>query len=30
MVCCAPILASLDCDPVTGAFASLTAVRENE
>jgi len=30
MVCCAPILASLDCDPVTGAFAGLTAVRENE
>jgi hypothetical protein len=30
MVFCAPILASLDCDAVTGAFVGLPAVRENE
>jgi hypothetical protein len=30
MVCCSPMLVSLDCDPVTGRPASLSAVRENE
>jgi hypothetical protein len=30
MVCCAPMLVRLDCDPVTGALTGLSAVRENE
>jgi hypothetical protein len=30
MVCCSPILVRMDCDPVNGELAGLTAVRENE
>ena len=30
MVCCAPILVRLDCDPVSGELTGLSAVRENE
>ncbi|MCG6859795.1 MAG: CPXCG motif-containing cysteine-rich protein [Chromatiaceae bacterium] len=30
MVCCAPIVVQLVCDPVTGELAGLSAVRENE
>ena len=30
MVCCAPIVVRLDCDPVTGAVENLSVVRENE
>ena len=30
MVCCAPIVVRLDCDPVTGELTALSAVREND
>jgi len=30
MVCCAPIVVRLDCDPATGEPAALSAVREND
>jgi len=30
MVCCAPIVVQLVCDPATGDLANLSAVRENE
>jgi hypothetical protein len=30
MVCCAPIVISLDFDPVTGELTDMSAVREND
>jgi hypothetical protein len=30
MVCCAPILVALECDPLTGEVARLVADREND
>jgi hypothetical protein len=30
MVCCAPIVVRLDCDPVTGVVENLSVARENE
>jgi hypothetical protein len=30
MVCCAPILVHLDCDPSTGEMTGVTVIREND
>ena len=30
MVCCAPIVARLECDHVTGELRDLSVVREND
>lgn len=30
MVCCAPIVVRLVCDPVTGYVTDLSVVREND